>query len=85
MKATIEQYPKIPKYPYFLIKKRLSSVNDYGIGRILWCPRPGVGFLFKEGNGDDKLQKSIGDEVDFDSIYYTVIDKLTLETEYLNQ
>lgn len=55
------------------------------MGRIIWCPLPGISFLFKKGNGDDKLNKSIGDEVDFDPTYYKVIDKLILETEYVNQ
>lgn len=82
MKVTIEQFPKKPKYPYFVYKYRLSNAHDYGMGRIIWCPLPGISFLFKKGNGDDKLNKSIGDEVDFDPTYYKVIDKLTLETEY---
>lgn len=82
MKVTIEQTPKVPKHPYFIVKNRLSCVNDHGIGRILWCPNPGLTILFKKGNGDERLAASIGDEVAFDLTYYTVIDKLTLETEY---
>lgn len=85
MKTTIEQNPKVPKHPYFIVKNRLSCVNDYGIGRILWCPNPGLTILFKKGNGDERLTASIGDEVAFDTTYYTVIDKLILETEYVNQ
>lgn len=85
MKVTIEQTPKVPKHPYFIVKNRLSCVNDFGIGRILWCPNPGLTILFKKGNGDERLAASIGDEVAFDTTYYTVIDKLILETEYVNQ
>jgi len=85
MKITIEQFPKEPKYPYFVYKYRLSNAYDYGMGRIIWCPSPGVSFLFKKGNGDDKLKESIGEEVNFDPTYYKVIDKLILETEYVNQ
>lgn len=82
MKVTIEQTPKVPKHPYFIVKNRLSHADDYGIGRILWCPNPELAILFKKGNGDERLAASIGDEVAFDLTYYTVIDKLTLETEY---
>lgn len=60
MKVTIEQTPKVPKHPYFIVKNRLSCVNDYGIGRILWCPNPGLTILFKKGNGDERLAASIG-------------------------
>lgn len=48
MKTTIEQNPKVPKHPYFIVKNRLSCVNDFGIGRILWCPNPGLTILFKK-------------------------------------
>lgn len=82
MKVTIEQTPKVPKHPYFIIKDKLNGESDWGIGRILWCPNPGLTILFKKGNGDERLAASIGDEVAFDTTYYTVIDKLILETEY---
>lgn len=78
MKTTIEQNPKVPKHPYFIVKNRLSCVNDFGIGRILWCPNPGLTILFKKGNGDERLAASIGDEVAFDTDVYDIRKQLFL-------
>lgn len=85
MKTTIEQNPKVPEHPYFIIKDKLNGESDWGIGRIIWCPSPGTNILFKKGKGDENLGKFVGDKIDIDYSCYKVIDKLILETEYVNQ
>lgn len=70
------------KYPFFVQKTSLNSLNDTGKGRILLCLSEQKSVLIQNGEGDNY---KIGDEVAFDTTYYTVIDKLILETEYVNQ
>lgn len=62
--------------PFFLIFPKHLGNN------ISIYLQQGLTILFKKGNGDERLAASIEDEVAFDTTYYTVIDKLTLETEY---
>lgn len=85
MKVTIEQVSKTPKYPYFLYKDKLSNQNDLGLGRIVWCLSPGKFILFKKGDKDEHLNIAVGDQINIETNYYTPIDKLILETEYVNQ
>lgn len=79
MIATIKKKFFKAKYPFFAQKTSLSSLNETGKGRILLCLSETKSIVIQNGEGDNY---KIGDEVAFDTTYYTVIDKLTLETEY---
>jgi hypothetical protein len=85
MIATIKKKFFKAKYPYFLYKDKLSNQNDLGLGRIVWCPSPGKFILFKKGDRDEHLNIAVGDQINIETNYYAPIDKLTLETEYVNQ
>lgn len=73
------------KYPFFVQKTSLNSLNDTGKGRILLCLSEQKSVLIQNGEGDEYLGKFVGDKIDIDYSCYQVIDKLILETEYVNQ
>lgn len=68
------------KYPFFVQKTSLSSLNETGKGRILLCLSEQKSVLIQNGEGDNY---KIGEEIIFNSHLYTIIDEITFTTEYI--
>lgn len=68
------------KYPFFVQKTSLNSLNDTGKGRILLCLSEQKSVLIQNGEGDNY---KIGEEIIFNSHLYTIIDEITFTTEYI--
>lgn len=80
MIATIKKKFFKAKYPFFVQKTSLNSLNDTGKGRILLCLSEQKSILIQNGEGDNY---KIGEEIIFNSHLYTIIDEITFTTEYI--
>lgn len=67
------------KYPFFVQKTSLNSLNDTGKGRIILCLSEQKSVLIQNGKGD---AFKIGEEINFDPNLYSIIDEITFTTEY---
>lgn len=68
------------KYPFFVQKTSLNSLNDTGKGRILLCLSEQKSVLIQNGK-DDNFK--IGEELMFNPNLYSIIDEITFTTEYI--
>lgn len=68
-----------PKYPFFVQKTSLNSLNDTGKGRILLCLSEQKSVLIQNGEGNNY---KIGEELAFNPNFYSIIDEITFTTEY---
>ena len=67
------------KYPFFVQKTSLNSLNDTGKGRIILCLSEQKSVLIQNGK-DDNFK--IGEEISFNPNLYSIIDEITFTTEY---
>lgn len=67
------------KYPFFVQKTSLNSLNDTGKGRILLCLSEQKSVLIQNGEGDNY---KIGEELMLYPNIYSIIDEITFTTEY---
>lgn len=67
------------KYPFFVQKTSLNSLNDTGKGRILLCLSEQKSVLIQNGEGDNY---KIGEELMLYPNLYSIIDEITFTTEY---
>lgn len=68
------------KYPFFVQKTSLNSLNDTGKGRILLCLSEQKSVLIQNGEGDNY---KIGEELMLYPNIYSIIDEITFTTEYI--
>lgn len=68
------------KYPFFVQKTSLNSLNDTGKGRILLCLSEQKSVLIQNGEGDNY---KIGEELMVNPNIYSIIDEITFTTEYI--
>lgn len=68
------------KYPFFVQKTSLNSLNDTGKGRILLCLSEQKSVLIQNGKDDNY---KIGEELMLDPNLYSIIDEITFTTEYI--
>ena len=68
------------KYPFFVQKTSLNSLNDTGKGRILLCLSEQKSVLIQNGEGDNY---KIGEELMLYPNLYSIIDEITFTTEYI--
>lgn len=68
------------KYPFFVQKTSLNSLNDTGKGRILLCLSEQKSVLIQNGEGDNY---KIGEELMLHPNLYSIIDEITFITEYI--
>lgn len=68
------------KYPFFVQKTSLNSLNDTGKGRILLCLSEQKSVLIQNGEGDNY---KIGEELLLHPNLYSIIDEITFITEYI--
>lgn len=68
------------KYPFFVQKTSLNSLNDTGKGRILLCLSEQKSVLIQNGEGDNY---KIGEELMLNPNLYSIIDEITFITEYI--
>ena len=68
------------KYPFFVQKTSLNSLNDTGKGRILLCLSEQKSVLIQNGEGDNY---KIGEELMLNPNLYSIIDEITFTTEYI--
>lgn len=68
------------KYPFFVQKTSLNSLNDTGKGRILLCLSEQKSVLIQNGEGDNY---KIGEELMLHPNIYSIIDEITFITEYI--
>lgn len=68
------------KYPFFVQKTSLNSLNDTGKGRILLCLSEQKSVLIQNGEGDNY---KIGEELMLYPNLYSIIDEITFITEYI--
>ena len=68
------------KYPFFVQKTSLNSLNDTGKGRILLCLSEQKSVLIQNGEGDNY---KIGEELMLHPNLYSIIDEITFTTEYI--
>lgn len=68
------------KYPFFVQKTSLNSLNDTGKGRILLCLSEQKSVLIQNGEGDNY---KIGEELMVNPNLYSIIDEITFTTEYI--
>lgn len=68
------------KFPFFVQKTSLSSLNETGKGRILLCLSEQKSVLIQNGK-DDNFK--IGEELMFNPNLYSIIDEITFTTEYI--
>ena len=68
------------KYPFFVQKTSLNSLNDTGKGRILLCLSEQKSVLIQNGEGDNF---KIGEELMLHPNLYSIIDEITFITEYI--
>lgn len=68
------------KYPFFVQKTSLNSLNDTGKGRILLCLSEQKSVLIQNGEGDNY---KIGEELMLYPNIYSIIDEITFITEYI--
>lgn len=80
MIATIKKKFFKAKYPFFVQKTSLNSLNDTGKGRILLCLSEQKSVLIQNGEGDNY---KIGEELMLYPNLYSIIDEITFTTEYI--
>lgn len=80
MIASINRKNFKAKFPFFVQKTSLSSLNETGKGRILLCISEQKSILIQNGEGDNF---EIGEELMFNPNLYTIIDDITFITEYI--
>lgn len=80
MIATIKKKFFKAKYPFFVQKTSLNSLNDTGKGRILLCLSEQKSVLIQNGEGDNY---KIGEELMLYPNIYSIIDEITFTTEYI--
>lgn len=80
MIATIKKKFFKAKYPFFVQKTSLNSLNETGKGRILLCLSEQKSVLIQNGEGDNF---KIGEELMFYPNLYSIIDEITFTTEYI--
>lgn len=68
------------KYPFFVQKTSLNSLNETGKGRILLCLSEQKSVLIQNGEGDNY---KIGEELMVNPNLYSIIDEITFTTEYI--
>lgn len=68
------------KYPFFVQKTSLNSLNDTGKGRILLCLSEQKSVLIQNGEGDNY---KIGEELLLHPNLYSIIDEITFITKYI--
>lgn len=68
------------KYPFFVQKTSLNSLNDTGKDRILLCLSEQKSVLIQNGEGDNY---KIGEELMVNPNLYSIIDEITFTTEYI--
>ena len=68
------------KYPFFVQKTSLNSLNDTGKGRILLCLSEQKSVLIQNGEGNNY---KIGEELMLYPNIYSIIDEITFTTEYI--
>lgn len=68
------------KYPFFVQKTSLNSLNDTGKGRILLCLSEQKSVLIQNGEGNNY---KIGEELMLHPNLYSIIDEITFTTEYI--
>lgn len=68
------------KYPFFVQKTSLNSLNDTGKGRILLCLSEQKSVLIQNREGDNY---KIGEELMLYPNIYSIIDEITFITEYI--
>lgn len=68
------------KYPFFVQKTSLNSLNDTGKGRILLCLSEQKSVLIQNGEGDNY---KIGEELMLHPNLYSIIDEITFITKYI--
>lgn len=68
------------KYPFFVQKTSLNSLNETGKGRILLCLSEQKSVLIQNGEGDNY---KIGEELLLHPNLYSIIDEITFITEYI--
>lgn len=68
------------KYPFFVQKTSLNSLNETGKGRILLCLSEQKSVLIQNGEGDNY---KIGEELMLHPNLYSIIDEITFITEYI--
>ena len=80
MIATIKKKFFKAKYPFFVQKTSLNSLNDTGKGRILLCLSEQKSVLIQNGEGDNY---KIGEELMLYPNIYSIIDEIAFTTEYI--